>query len=313
MSSVSRIRARLQSAVTDRVIRRRLRFHETPLDLYRVFLARSVKEYEDAFRLVHMAYVYQGIESPRPDGVRITPQHVLPEATVIVAYEGEHIVGTMTVTVDSPAGLPLEKDYPREIRELRQNGARLVEYGSLAVVKRCWHTGVTNVLNIAAYRVANELVRATHVVIGVNPRAAAVYRAMFNFQILGEPQTHNELQAPVTALVNDMHASQDFVRRHSPQPMLTGYPCIEHFLGRPFPGIELPEQMRDDDFGRWKMPREVFQELFVKHSERITQLDAATRSQLERRRSRATLDLLTPLSLDRVTEGDSPDRKGPIN
>ena len=45
-------------------------------------LARDVAQYEDAFHLLHIAFVYQGIEDVRSNKMPFTPQHVLPEPTL---------------------------------------------------------------------------------------------------------------------------------------------------------------------------------------------------------------------------------------
>lgn len=251
----------LPNALVDRFIRWRVRFHETPLDRYQIRIARSAAEYDQALRLVHASYVYQGLESVRANEVRLTPQHLLPQATVILAYEGEQLVGTMTVTADSPAGLPLDKDYPEEMAQLRKSGARIVEYGSLTVVQRCWHSGVTNLMNIAAYRIATEQHHATHTVVGVAPRAMPVYRALFNFRVFGGQKHHVQLVSAMYGLVQDMAAAPAFVRRHFSRPMRSGHLPIAHFSGLPLPCIDLPRGLTLPEFVAWKRSSDVVREM----------------------------------------------------
>jgi len=135
--------------VRDWLIRRKVRMHRAPLDRFVVRVARSTADYEHAFRLLHVADAFQGFEDLDAEQLRITPQHVLPESTVLVAYEAERLVGTLTVTLDSPAGLPNDRDYPEEMAALRRAGATLVEFGSLAIVHRCWSSGVARLLEMA--------------------------------------------------------------------------------------------------------------------------------------------------------------------
>jgi len=271
-------------------LRRKAALHQTPVDRYEVRIARSVKEYQDAFRLIHVAYVYQGIEPVRGMEMRITPQHVLPESTVFVAYEGETLVGTMTVTLDSPAGLPLDHDYPEPLMRLREQGARMVEFGSLAVVRKCWHTGVTTLLNIAAHTFAWVVLEATHCVMGIHPRAAPFYDAVYNFAALGAPRPHAELDAPVQGMVHELAGIRHHMRRHFRRPMATGLTPGEHFTEQLPPNIRMPEGESLAQLARWKLPRAVFRELFIEQSDRLDSLDERTRQQLEGWRSLRTLN-----------------------
>ncbi len=281
----------LPALLVDSIIRRKARLHETPLDRYRVCVAHTVQDYEDAFKLLHVAYVFQGIEMIRGVDMRITPQHVLPESTVFVAMEGDMIVGTLTVTIDSPAGLPLDKDYPERLGQLRSEGARIVEFGSLAIVRRCWHTGVATLLNMAAYRFSYYFLKATHTTVGVNPKAMPFYRAVYNFHPLGGSKEHAELQAPVIGLVQDMREVQDFMRKHFDKPFADGTSVLDRYTISPPPCIELPESIAPEELPRWKMPRAVFQELFMVKSNRIDSLDPDAKEYLRKCRSRETLSL----------------------
>ncbi len=289
----------LPAFLLDPILRRAAALHATPLDRYTVRVARTIDDYEAAFRLVHAAYTFLGIENVRHDGVRVLPQHLLAESTVLVAYEGTQIVGTMTVIADSRAGLPLDKQYPQSLAALRRGGARLVEYASLAVVKRCWATGVTQLLSIAAYNLAFNHLGATHTVIGVHPRAGAFYRAMFDFHELGEAQPHSELTAPVVGLVQDMAKAQPFVRRKFKKRMASGKLPIEHFLGAPPRCVELPPLgMSGEELKRWKLPRTVFQELFLRKYDRLGELGADALAMLGEQRTGDTLEYRLPVARD---------------
>lgn len=262
---------KLPRFLVDLMLRRKAAFHRTPLDRYQVRVARTAREYEDAFRLVQLSYVYQGIARVDENELRITKQHLLPEATVLVAYEGDNLVGTMTVTLDSAAALPLDKDYPRELNALRQSGARLVEYGSLAVIERCWHTGVTDLMNILAYSLATGPLCASHVVIGVHPRVTDFYRAVYDFAPLAGARHHATLAAPVAGMVQDLSRFRSFLQRHFRAPMQSGHRPVEHFFGRPLSGTAtLPLHLDIDALARWKMPSEVFQEVFVRRRSRAS-------------------------------------------
>lgn len=210
------------------LIRRRARLHQTPLHRFKVVVAGTVDQYLDAFSLVHVAYASRGICPPR-GGLRAMPHHALPEATVLVVYEQDRIVGTMTVTLDSPAGLPLDGDYPEACERLRRQGSNLVEYGALAVVERCRHAGVTTLLSMAAHWLSHRLLRATDCVIGIHPRAAPIYDAMFGFRPLGAPRDHAELHAPVLGMTHELGRVRSHLARHFRRPLSSGLLPQAHF------------------------------------------------------------------------------------
>ena len=280
----------IREGLVDRHIRAKAAVHETPLDRFRVCVARDVTQYEDAFHLLHIAFAYQGIENVRSNKMRITPQHVLPEATVLVAYEKDQCVGTMTVTLDSPAGLPLEHDYAEPIEMLREQEAGIVEYGSLAVVRRCWSAGVTVLLNIAATYWSVNMLQATDIVMGVNPKAAPVYRAMYAFRPLGGSKDHASLVAPVIGMTTHLPHVREYTRKHFRTPLASGLTLTEHMWEKLPECIEIPANLPQHELPRWKLPRAVFQELFIEKSDRLDTLDPVTRKYLEKWRSNQTLE-----------------------
>lgn len=286
----------------DRSLRRRMDMENTPLTRFKIRLARSVSDYEGAFRLVQSSYVAIGIENVLSSTVRITPQHVLPEAYVLLAEEGRQLVGTMTVTLDSPAGLPLDHEYPAPLTQLRQQGHRLCEFNSLAVVERCRSRGVTNLINMAAFTIAARKLQATHAVCGVHPKAIAHHRAAYNFTTLGGTKDHAKLVAPVVGLITDLGRLHRFLARAYPEALPTGSLAADHFFGERLDCIDLPEGSHEQ-LVRWKLSREVFQEIFQNRSDRLATLDLKTREYLQQLRTPTTIGACTRADLAVVAGG----------
>ncbi len=281
---------KFRTRLIDAKIRTRAALHETRLDKFRVKIATNIDEYEDAFRLLHMAYVYQGIQDIKSGYMRITPQHVLPETTVFVVYEGDTIAGTMTVTLDSPAGLPLDFDYPDEVRQLRSQGARMVEFGSLAIRQSFKGGGVTNLLTMATFHWAINILHATDLVIGINPAAEAWYRAVYNFELLGSSKTHASLSAPVLGMHCRLDELVDFLNAKHKKPLASGILFGHHIANQMPDCIAIPQQVSPQDLVRWKLSREVFRDIFISKSDHIKNLDDRTRAYLSRWRSEATTE-----------------------
>jgi hypothetical protein len=102
----------------------------------------SEEELLCAYRVVYDQYVKVGYEPAHDAGLRITKHHLLPTTTVFVvrdmtpAQSGgtPRIVGTATLVVDGPLGLPLESLCGTCIEAMRARGARMGEVISNAVL-----------------------------------------------------------------------------------------------------------------------------------------------------------------------------------
>ena len=300
---MQRLLQRLPRVILDPYLRRRARLHETPLDRFEISVARTAEDHQQAFLLVRTGYVFQGIEDVQFAGMpRITRQHLLPESTIFVAREGEQVVGTMTVTLDSPAGLPLEQEYPDEVAALRADGARIVEYGSLAVVRRCWHAGVTTLLNLAANWFSVKVLEADHCVISIHPKAALLYRALYNFAPFGPLRMHGELRAPAVGLVQEMSQMPRFFERRYQKRMSSGRTVYEHHAEHLPACVKMPPTRDLDELARWKLPRDVFRRLFVEQTDHVSELDPATRAHLEGWRSVRTLGTRDRETIDKTKQ-----------
>lgn len=270
------------------VIRRRAGLATLPTDRFTIRVARSAHDYEAAFRLVQAAYVAQGIESTDSPVLRVFGHHTMREATVLLAHEGEHLVGTMTVLEDSTAGILLDRDYPNELATLRAQGAKLVELCGLTVVRRCAHSGVSQLLALAAIRYAAVLRGCSHIVVGVHPRAIDIYDALWGMKPFTPVRDHSYLHAPVVGLVGEYNATNSFLRRVYTKPIASGAQAADYVFGDAvFPGVTLPD-VDEDALTRWKMPRDVFRALFIERNKVIDELSPEILERVAQQRSRAT-------------------------
>lgn len=272
----------------DEVLRRRARIHDVPLDRFKVKLARSADELEDAFKLLHDAYVERGLERPREGAMRITPQHVLAESLVFVVYEDSQAIGTMTMTKDSPVGLPLDKDYPQELAGLRERGD-VAEFGSFAVSRKWRYAGVPVLLSMTAHWVVRNIFRASYCAIGVNPACEGYYRAVYNFSALGPRQCHAELSAPVVGLHHETRQFEHFCKKHFRIPMQSGRLPHEHFCFELPECVDIPASVCAGDAAGLKLTRRAFREFFIQRTKQIYSLDPETRRYLKSQRSPETL------------------------
>jgi hypothetical protein len=251
---------RMLEALADRRLRRWVRLEETPLSQYSVRMAQTAEDFRAIFQLVKTAEAQTQIVSTRAQVKRITSPHALSESTVLVAYAGKTLVGTMTVTKDSPAGLPLDRTHAAPIDELRRRKARLAEIGSMVVVRK--YKGVINLMMMAACFYTHRTLGATHTVVATKRRALPFFRAMYGFAPLGTAAAADSGDDSTMVLVQDVSSAHEFFARHYGRPMATGRLPVYHFLIAPPPCIELPVLLTTDELTRWRMPPAVFKEVF---------------------------------------------------
>lgn len=271
--------------IRDRVIRHKVDFAKLDTGRFDVRIARTASEYTEAFALLQAAYVAQGYERVLRNDFRITDHHVLPASTVFVAYEGDALVGTATVTADGPAGLAMDRQDPAGMRAARADGATLAEIGSLAIVGRCYATGVAPLLSLATVRHAVHHMNVDRVVMGVSPKAQPYYEAVWACRQIGPARPHSALDIRIVLLAADFDVTRRHFERHFARPMRSGASALDYVFGDcPPPWHDLPRPMSQAEAARYKMPRHVFHELFSQQTRKLETIEDGVRVELRKLR-----------------------------
>ncbi len=266
---------KVPTTLSNWLLHRRLRHQSLPVEGYQIRVARTALEYREAFRLLQAAYVVKGMESPTSSPLRISEQHVLGESSVLVARHGDRLVGTMSLTADSPAGLPLDSDsnYPAELEQLRARGARMAEVGSFAIVSRSRGSGIAQLLSLTTFRLAFGCSDRTHLVIGVHPAAQPFYKAAWGFRSLGPHGEHAKLAAPVAAMALSRAEFDKHLRSRDPWRWGTGFDTRQHVDGADHPCWDLPPVENEAQLHQWsRVPMQTFRVLFEQESDRLATL-----------------------------------------
>ena len=116
------------------------------------------------------------------------------------AFDQGTPIATITVGIDSPAGLAIEKLYPEEARSLRSSGAHLCEFTKLAVDNMIRSKAVLAAIFHIAYIYAKRLRGATDLLIEVNPRHVRFYESMLGFKAIGSEKIDPRVNAPAVLL-----------------------------------------------------------------------------------------------------------------
>ena len=166
--------------------------------------ARDFAQLCRAFALVHDRYLELGYMTQHESGMRYSLLNFLPQATTFVVEEGSKVLGTLTVVIDSPAGLPGEEVYSEEF-EQRRAERRIVAEATMFSCGADKQTQASVSLQLMA--LAFSWCAETGVddlCLIVAPKHVGFYEKILGFERLGKerPVKHVEGNAGILLLCN---------------------------------------------------------------------------------------------------------------
>jgi len=88
---------------------------------------------ENAYRLIYKEYVLRGYCEPNDSKMHYSFYCVLPETRTFLLTRNDQLLGTITLILDSPCGLPMESLFHDSIEKMRASGRRMAEVSLLAL------------------------------------------------------------------------------------------------------------------------------------------------------------------------------------
>lgn len=174
----------LPRSLRDPIVRAQLNISDAPLTDIEIKMAETKEEYEAAYKLLHDTYFETKLIDKANSGLRVTKYHSLPTTnTIIVKFKGE-VVGTMSIIIDNPFGLPIDK--VADISELRKVSARIAEISSLAIKKDTNMRRGKLLIPLTTYmhRYLEEIAGVDAMVCVVNESAKLFYESVMCFNPL---------------------------------------------------------------------------------------------------------------------------------
>lgn len=142
---------------------------------------RNAQELDAVYRLTHDNYVELGYAQPQPDGRLIHyPQfdHIA-ETMILVAVSEGQIIGSISVTIDGPRGLPEDIDFRPECNRLRKEG-HIVGAVWRLITHKSHRTNFRLVLKMMEEMMFKQIMAGTtSLVFVVNPRHQGAYHKLF--------------------------------------------------------------------------------------------------------------------------------------
>ena len=146
--------------------------------LFKIRLADNEGRREAAGLLVRRRYAWRGYQIGAGDRVQ-------PNRITISACDPEDVVATISVGLDSVAGLFVDQLYREEVDEFRARNRKVCEFTKLAIEASVHSRPVLAALFHIAYIHARRINRCADLFVEVNPRHVAFYKQMLGFSDCG--------------------------------------------------------------------------------------------------------------------------------
>ena len=153
-------------------------------------------------------------------------------AKTFLASDHNTALGTLTIGLDSSAGLKVDALFPEITRGLRDAGHRICEFTQLAMDRSARSPRLLASLFHVAYIYAHRLNGLTHLLIEVNPRHVRYYEIMLGFDVISSARHNHRVNAPAVLLSLDLcHAARQIgVFGGRPEMAITERSAYPHFF-----------------------------------------------------------------------------------
>jgi hypothetical protein len=165
-----------------------------------VRLAENAWEHLQAFHLLYRQYVSFGYMAENATQVRIAPHNLSLRSHVFIALKAGRVVGTLSCLEDGDNGLPADRLYPNELKQLRAQRSKLVEVGAFAADDETNGAVVMAMIQAITAFCRNTL-GASDWVITVHPRHVRFYQKVMLFETLGESKACESVNAAPAVLL----------------------------------------------------------------------------------------------------------------
>jgi hypothetical protein len=187
-------------------------------------LADCEGQRSDASMLINRKYSQRGYGAHHkvpttPDGVTFT------------ASSDEGIIGTLSLTVDSDAGLALDRTFKEDLDEIRKTpGVKICELTKFAVDSSESSLKLLALLFHITFIYGTTKFGGTDLLIEVNPRHVRFYQTMLRFRRVGGVKTNAAVDAPSVLLWLKASDIRRHIDEHAGQNVKRSPSLYSHFF-----------------------------------------------------------------------------------
>jgi len=181
---------------------------------FKIRVAKLGQRRREAGKLVERRYAGRGYTIPT------APEEA--QLSTFIAYDEGQLVGTVSVRLDSDAGLSADELYRDELDALRSADYQICEFTRLAIDKKAASKPVLAGLFHTTYLFASVIRGCTHAVIEVNPRHVAFYGRALSFDPIGEERLNTRVNAPAVLLCAPFATIAEGIAKYAGKPEAPG-------------------------------------------------------------------------------------------
>lgn len=180
-------------------------------------------ELDTVHHLTHDQYVVEGFTAPQPDGrLRYYDDiEAAAENMVLVAIEDNAIIGTVSLTLDGPAGLHVDHDFPVECAAIRAEGGTVGGVWRIITAPGL-RTGTAVILDLI--RSSTDVLDRFGVDTALcefNPRHERAYRKLLGFTTVAHNASLGQLTAPAVLMRTSVAAAARALPPHDNPALAT--------------------------------------------------------------------------------------------
>ena len=154
-----------------------------------------------------------------------------PNCVTFTATSQEDVIGTLTLTVDSTAGLAADRTFKDEIERFRSApGAKLCELTKFAYDTSSPARPRLGALFHVIFIYGSMHYDCTDLFIEVNPRHVRFYEAMLGFTCVGEPRANKTVKAPSQLMCLNVSDIRRQIDRHASAGGKASRSLYRHFF-----------------------------------------------------------------------------------
>ena len=200
------------------------RSHDPVVGEFTIKVASSDSDREAAEEIINRLYSWRGYGEHHQLADRETCK------TFMACRNGE-VLGTLTLTVDSPRRLGVDETFPDELCHIRQRGAGLCELTKFAFDPSPGSQGMLAALFHVIYLYGTQLYDCTDLLIEVNPRHVRFYQVMLGFKRVGDLRTNAAVSAPSQLLRLGIADIDHQIVSLAGSAGITNHSLYPHFFG----------------------------------------------------------------------------------
>ncbi|MDO9182223.1 MAG: hypothetical protein Q7U04_07430 [Bacteriovorax sp.] len=225
-------------------------------------IADTSKELEEAYSVLHDAYVEQTFITPQENGMRIVSQYVLPTTTTIVGKIDDQVVGTLSIIKAGELGLPMEKVF--DISKFKNGSNTYAEISALAIKKgfrREFGGSIFFPLLKYMHNYCLDFFNVEYILITIHPKDKDFYKELLFFEDIPNTGTIDYMGTPAIALaLNLKTVGAKFKEHFENKPAMKN--MYTFFIEKTFPQFTYPKReysITNDSI----INEELFKEFFV--------------------------------------------------